>query len=173
MERGASPAGVDVAVPSTIWPLPGDQPARELLGPWIVGIAQPAGSGQSQAVLAGAVTGKPTDDAVAGVSSRSGEPVQDMVDGGADARVVSRGRQVGEGYQAPEAAGPLAVRVHAEAAIVSLALQESTHQPVGEELRGHVVGPFPQHVARSQVAQNRLRTIEQPVEGSCIRRGGR
>jgi hypothetical protein len=43
-------------------------------------------------------------------------------------------------------------------------IQESTHQPAGKNLRGHIVGPFTQYVARSQVAQRRLGAIEQPVD---------
>ena len=163
VEGGAPPGGGRVAVPPAVGPLPGDQGSGQGADPRVGGQAEPAAGGQGVSLNRGVGAGEPAD--LPGAPARHCQPGQDVTGGGDRAWLVRGNGQFGQGYQPPVRPGPLAVGVHAEPAVASLAGQQRGHLGAGEHLAGVVTGVLAGQVAAGHQPDGRLAAVQQPGHG--------
>ena len=102
---------------------------------------------------------------IAGRAGPACQPGQDVTGRGDRARLARGNGQFGQGHQPPVRPGPLAVGVHAEPAVASLAGQQRGHLGAGEHLAGVVIGVLAEQVAAGHQPDGRLAAVQQPGHG--------
>lgn len=100
---------------------------------------------------------------------RPGQPGEDRIDSGDRRWLAGRDPELHERDEAPVSADPLVVGVAAEAAVGLLAVEQSPHDPPGQNVL--VIGRFAQQVAAHEPPDRWLGAVEQPFDHR--RAGGR